>query len=59
MWPYGDFSDIKSSIRNTADGLKFFIAIFLSSENAATAGGRLADLKKSVTLNSQPVTYIL
>jgi len=39
---YGDFCDIKSSIRNHMDDIDFF-AIFLLSEHAATFGGRLAD----------------
>ena len=43
MGPYGDISDIKSSIRNRMDDFEFFfIAIFLLSENAATPVGRLA-----------------
>ena len=36
--PYGDFSDIKSSIRNRMDDFNYFL-----SENAANSNGLLAD----------------
>ena len=42
-----DFSDIESSIRNCMENFDFFVTTFLLSENAATSGGRLANLKKS------------
>ena len=50
--PYGDFSDIKSSIRNRMIDFEFFIAIFYLKMQQLLVGGQLISKKshKSITL---------
>ena len=47
FWPYGEFSDIKSSNRNPMDDFEIFFLLqyYFLSENAATSGGRLAQFQ--------------
>ena len=45
FWPYSDFSEIKSSIRNHVDVFEFFYSKIFLSENAATPSVWLASVQ--------------